>query len=105
MGCDLWMGLTAFDSASVPRFLLEQLRTAMSQTAAPAEKPLPAGWASAQDPSSGNTYYYNEAGETTWEVRTEQRLQDRVGGLRCVLLRVLPRAPFESFARLSLCTR
>ena len=52
-----------------------QLRTAMSMSsaaaptpAAPAAESLPEGWSSAKDPSTGNTYYYNEAGETTWEV-------------------------------------
>jgi len=29
---------------------------------------LPSGWSKATDPSSGNTYYYNEKGETQWDV-------------------------------------
>jgi len=28
---------------------------------------LPPGWASAVDPSTGNTYYYNDQGVTQWE--------------------------------------
>ena len=33
----------------------------------PDEKPLPAGWFEAVDETSGARYYYNAAGETTWE--------------------------------------
>jgi hypothetical protein len=28
---------------------------------------LPTGWYEATDPTSGATYYYNDAGESTWE--------------------------------------
>jgi len=28
---------------------------------------LPGGWASAVDPATGRTYYYNPEGETSWE--------------------------------------
>jgi hypothetical protein len=28
---------------------------------------LPGGWASAVDPATGRTYYYNAEGETSWE--------------------------------------
>ena len=31
------------------------------------EGPLPAGWSAAVDDATGQTYYYNEAGQTTWE--------------------------------------
>ena len=33
-----------------------------------AAPPLPPGWATAKDPSSGNTYYFNGA-ETRWELQ------------------------------------
>jgi hypothetical protein len=34
--------------------------------AAPANR-LPPGWGSAVDPSTGNTYYFNDQGVTQWE--------------------------------------
>ena len=39
---------------------------------------LPRGWYSALDASCGDTYYYNEAGDSTWERPTEKHAYRRV---------------------------
>mmetsp|Transcript_18148 Transcript_18148/g.51678 ORF Transcript_18148/g.51678 Transcript_18148/m.51678 type:complete len:1054 (+) Transcript_18148:126-3287(+) len=46
----------------------QQTAQANNTQAAPASDALPAGWAAYQDPTTGSTYYANQAtGETSWE--------------------------------------
>lgn len=58
---------------ALARMGLAQSRTEVSQqepgfvNTGSAGAELPGGWASAVDPATGQTYYYNEKGETSWE--------------------------------------
>mmetsp|Transcript_35548 Transcript_35548/g.82547 ORF Transcript_35548/g.82547 Transcript_35548/m.82547 type:complete len:89 (-) Transcript_35548:1564-1830(-) len=61
----LSLGLCCFASAFVPGVQLAPLRT-LRRPFAPLASAAVDGWTSALDPDTGKTYYYNEAGETTW---------------------------------------
>merc|ERR1711964_526623 len=49
-----------WDTAAIETFTYEKYST-------PQHIQLPPGWSLGVDPASGENYYYNEAGESTWE--------------------------------------